>query len=211
LETQLVDADPSKRMLLACAVRPTTRDAVWPIQSPFSFVDLSEFFFVRQGASQGNYLQTSGLVCPRNLALECSFDENLPILQDIDWVLRLTKIHGAKLAFSDEPLVSYETGNSSVSTAPRVDECRQWARDHRDLLTPQAHSAFMLTVVAERAARGWDLPAFGGALRDAMKVGDWRSRDVALAFGFLAYRPWIRHLRDRLAHRNAISVRDQIR
>ena len=203
LEAQLAGHDPTERTLLACAVRPTTRDAVWPSSPPSEFADLSEFFFVRRGVSQGGYLQTSGLVCPTWLTRECPFDESLPILQDIDWVLRLVKEHDASLSFDPRPLVVYETGNESVSSRPRVDACRQWADQRRHLMTERARAAFLLTVVAERSSRNFDVKNFAWAWREAIRTRASRPRDYALAMMFLVYRPSIRRIRDRLSRRAA--------
>jgi glycosyltransferase involved in cell wall biosynthesis len=203
LEVQLAGRDPMERALLACAVRPTTRDAVWPSSPPSEFADLSEFFFVRRGVSQGGYLQTSGLVCPTWLARECPFDESLPILQDIDWVLRLVKEHDATLSFDPHPLVVYETGNASVSSRPRVDACRQWVEEHQHLLTSRARASFLLTVVAERSSRNFDMKSFVWAWREAIRTRASRPRDHALAIMFLVYRPSIRRIRDRLSGRAA--------
>jgi glycosyltransferase involved in cell wall biosynthesis len=202
LSTQLHSVRHEDAVVLSCSIRATDRSDVWPHESPDKYEHLSEFYFLRRGWRQGNYLQTSTLVVPTWLARACPFDPSLPILQDIDWVLRLTGEHGARIGFIEAPLSFYEVSSAqSVSRVGRPAECLAWGQRNRHLLTERAYAGFLLTVVAERAARGFNMAVFSSAVRLALRTKAARPRDLIMALAFLGYRPWVRKLRASLRSR----------
>ena len=80
--------------------------------------DVAEYIFVRHDLRLGHgFLQASGLVFPRELALQVPFRPLLRFHQDVTWLLDVTNRHPDLLVIqSQQPLLRYTVGSGSVSS-----------------------------------------------------------------------------------------------
>jgi len=123
-------------------------DYLWPRRAPRPGEHISDYLFVRRSlfAGEGG-VQTSTLVAPRELLLAHPFDEELPRLQDTDWLLRVCAA-GAELEFCPGALTVWhiEEARQTITSAHGADwrQLLEWIRERRHLVTDRAYAAFLL-------------------------------------------------------------------
>jgi glycosyltransferase involved in cell wall biosynthesis len=161
--------------------RTGTMERVWPETLPESTLKLSEYMFLRRGQ-----MLPSSYFVSRQLALEVPFTKGLRHIEDIDWLLRLA--HNPKTVIGAVPdsLVIYNNfpvqGRESRNFPWRV--FYEFARDNRELFTPQAFSLFIAkTVVPLAKSGGATWPELLELLWAAMSRGSMHPR---VLFFFLA-------------------------
>lgn len=162
-------------------------DYIWPRRPPRVDEHISDYLFVRSSlfAGEGG-VQTSTIVAPRDLLLSHPFDEQLPRLQDTDWLLRACAA-GATLEFCPDALTIWhiEESRQTITAAHGTDWrlLLRWIRQRRHLVTPRAYSAFLLQRGGAAAALR-DLRAARIILRAAL-AGRPSAIDFVLFFGKL--------------------------
>lgn len=138
-------------------------DYVWPRRAPRDGEHISDYLFVRSSlfAGEGG-VQTSTIVAPREMLLAHPFDDQLPRLQDTDWLLRACA-SGASLQFCPEALTIWhiEEARQTITSAHGTDwrQLVEWIRHRRHLVSDRAYAAFLLVrggaaTAAARDARG---------------------------------------------------------
>ena len=98
----------------------------------------------------GGAMQTSSLGMSRSLALQVMFDGNLKRFQDYDFVLRAEQA-GVRFFFIEETLVIMTSADQSnrISNSYDYAYALNWLRDHRQYLSSDAQSLFLV----DRACR----------------------------------------------------------
>ena len=190
----------------AVSVRTPRATFTLPRRLPAAGEPVSEWLTIRHGLFHGEgFVQTSTLLAPRRLFLEQPFDVSLPRLQETDWLLRVLH-EGACLTVvpalvavwhddEDRPRVT-DVGDWRVMVA--------WARARRELFTPRAYAALLLSVVAAMPAARYDLRAFPALLREAFANGRPAARDLLTYLQvWLVPRALRRRLRDRMLGRSS--------
>ena len=179
LERQLgtAKAMPHRFPIVSCRViaRGARRDFHWPRRLPQPDEPMSEYLFCRRRPGSGDGLiQTSTVLAPRALFAEVPFRSGQRYV-DQDWLLRACRIAGVGIAFAaaDEPLVVWHMEHERERISNR-DDWRwaiAWIEARRDLVTPRAYAAFLLTLASASAVRQGDRAAFRVLLREAWLHG----------------------------------------
>lgn len=114
--------------------------------------DVGEYLFV-----DNQFIQTSTIVLPRQMALDVPFDDNLRKGQDLDLCVRL---HHAGVTFKmyEEALTIWvDTAEGGRTSRVKGYEApTKWLESHKDLLTEKAYFGYKATVLAYYI--GWDKP-----------------------------------------------------
>jgi hypothetical protein len=107
--------------------------------------------------------------------------------QEWDWLIRATKLAGAKLLFTDEPLSVWyvEEDRESLSGGNNWRYSYQWIERVRPAITPRAYSAFLLTAVAAMAARSGERRDCFSILANAIRKGKPAAIDLLLFCGMV--------------------------
>lgn len=192
LAIQLATAEGSglAHPIVACRVAADDgeRILVWPRRLPARGEPLGDYLLVRRTPFWGEALiHTSTVLVDRALLDEVPFREDLPVHEDMDWLLRATRVEGAGVVFvpGGEPLATWsiDRGRTRASRDSDWRESLAWARHARPLISRRAYASFLLTWVAAHAARSRDLTALWRLPRDAMRFGRPRPRDFLLFMG----------------------------
>ncbi len=149
--------------VMSCRVKVQTprSEYVFPRRIYREGESISEYLFCRKGwASGAGFMQTSTLLAPRELLLRAPFTAWLPLHQDWDWLLRVSRKPDVSVRMLAEPLVVYRTedGRQTVSRRPDWRRSLEWIRGHAQWVEPKALSWFIAVqcVWKARAARaGW--------------------------------------------------------
>ena len=106
--------------------------------------DVGEYLFV-----SNEFIQTSTIVIPRELAAQVRFDPSLRKGQDLDYCLRLQRA-GARFVMIEEPLVIWldETEVGRTSRVTGYAEPTEWLERRKTLLSPKAVLGYRATVLA---------------------------------------------------------------
>ncbi|WP_370458947.1 glycosyltransferase family 2 protein [Aggregicoccus sp. 17bor-14] len=204
LERQLLLASQMdcRRPVVSCQViaRSPTGDQVWPRRKPEPGEPISEYLLARRSFTQGEgLLQTSTLLIPRVLLQKVPFRVGLRRHQDWDWMLRAAREPGVGIDLVMEPLAIWhiEERRATVSQGSNWKYSLEWISNNRELVTPWAFAAFVLTQVGSFAARERAWSSFWSLLRTASKHGSPRPIDLALYLTWwVAPQPLRRSLRD---------------
>lgn len=139
--------------------------------------DVSEWAFCRRTPFAGRgMVQTSTILASAELLRECPFAERRTG-QDIDWVLRATRRHGAELVQLEEPLARYyiDTDRDRVSGNGTWRDNLRYAETNPDLFTPASAAGLLLTVGAKKQGARRESPSL---VRSAFRVGRPRASDL---------------------------------
>ncbi len=122
---------------------------------------IAQYLFCRRGwAASSGFLQTSTLLARRELLLRIPFTEGLPVHQDWDWLLRVSRERKASVQMLAEPLTVYRTEDGRKTVSGRADwrTSLDWIRSHRGWMEPEAFSWFVAVQCvwkARAAGAGW--------------------------------------------------------
>lgn len=193
LERQLATAESSALAYPIVAGRVAADDGsgrvrVWPRRLPAPGEGVGDYLLVRRSPFWGEALvHTSTLLTRRALLEQVRFREDMPCHEDMDWLLRATRVEGAGVVFvpGAEPLAvwSIDVERERASRAGDWRDSLAWARTERPLLTPRAYAGFLLTNVAAHAARQRSAAALWRLPLEAFRGGRPRVRDMALFAG----------------------------
>jgi hypothetical protein len=161
---------------------------VWPRRLPDSGEAMGDYLLVRRTPFWGEALvHTSTILTRRDLLEEVRFREDMACHEDLDWLLRATRVAGAGLVFVPDaaPLATWNVDRGRDRASRRGDwrESLAWARLERLLLSRRAYAGFLLTNVAAHAARQRSASALWRLPWEAFRRGRPRARDLLLFAG----------------------------
>ncbi len=162
-------------------------DTIWPRRVICPGEPMSEYLFCRSSLNQGEgFIQTSTLLLPAELLLNCPFTRGLRRHQDWDWLLRAASLPGASVEFVWEPLSVFniERGRSSIGRSTTWTDSLHWAASNPHL-TRRAYAYFLAVQVAPRYNLFRDFRHTSELLKDALRYGsfEFKSLWIAIAFG----------------------------
>lgn len=158
-------------------------ELIWPRRLPFLDESIGEYLFVRNSLFMGEtFVATPTLLIKKELIAKVSFNQELKIHEDLDWLLRVGILPGVGLEFIAEPLaiVNYKQTRKSLSNDNDWQYSLDWIRSVRHLITPKTYSAYLTTVVSSKASSLGDFRAFIPILWEAIVLGKPRPLDICL-------------------------------
>lgn len=168
--------------------RSSGGDRLWPQRMPDAHEVMSEYLYCQRGLRGGEgMLLPSTLLMPKALLERVPYSVGLPRFNDVDWLLRVSRVEGVAVLFPDPgtpPLVvwHHDSGRATMSQSGAWQQGLAFARDRRALFTARSYASFLLTQVAAIAARERRPRAIPVLLAEATRRGAPRLMDV-LAFG----------------------------
>ncbi|HJR54481.1 MAG TPA: glycosyltransferase family 2 protein [Gemmatimonadota bacterium] len=193
LERQLAVAERSALAYPIVAGRVAADDGsgrvqVWPRRLPAAGEAMGDYLLVRRSPFWGESLiHTSTILARRSLFQEVRFREDMTCHEDMDWLLRATRVEGAGVVFvpGAEPLATWHV-DLGRPRASRIGDWREslgWARLEHTLISRRAYAGFLLTNIAAHAARQRSAAALWQLPLEAFRHGRPRVRDLALFAG----------------------------
>lgn len=178
----------------------TTRPDYFP--SPTA--DVSEYYFV-----EDQRIQSSSICVETNLARTVSWDENLPKIQDPDFVIRLLQTNPIWETI-DEPLaVLYDfPSHTRISGVSFFDEISKWLKADTNPLSETAKNAFQASVLPMELAKKSKLLASLKVLK-TVQVSNLKLSIKALLCIFLSPKSF-KNLGSHLKKNTTISNKDEI-
>ena len=177
-ECQLRIAQQSRHRIPIVSSRFIARtpqaDYLWPRRIPEPSEHVGDYLFSRRTFFKGEGLMvTPTLFTKRDLLLAMPFRAGMRKHQDWDWVLRASSYEGVGIEFESKALaiVYMEENRPGISNADDWQYSRSWIREIHPYLTDRAYGAFLLTVVADQAARQTNMREYGTLLQEAMRDG----------------------------------------
>lgn len=164
------------------------RERIWPRRLPRPGEALGDYLLVRHTPFWGEALvHTSTILARHELLEEVRFREDMECHEDMDWLLRATRVEGAGVVFvpGEEPLATWSV-DLARGRASRGGDWRDslaWARLERPLISRRAFAGFLLTNVAAHAARQRSASALWRLPWEAFRRGRPRVRDLLLFAG----------------------------
>jgi len=154
-------------------------DRVWPRRLPEAGEALGDYLFAPRWGDA--LVHTSTLLVPRALLEAAPFDERLRKHEDLDWLLRASRVSGTGLDVVSEPLAVWHADpeRPRASTVPDWRRSLAWIRSVRGLVTGRAYASFVLTWLAADAVRERSLPALWRLPWEAFR----RGRPTVVALG----------------------------
>lgn len=192
LETQLRTAQqsPYRYPIVFCRliVRTEVADVVWPRRFPRPNESMSEYLFCRTHLFAGEgFMQSSIIFTAKELLQRVSFRAELQRHQDIDWLLRVTRLDGVGVEFvpCSEPLAIWHREENRSRMSNRTDwrYSLAWIDENKHLVTPRAYASFLMTWLSANAVREGERKAFLLLLREAYQYGRPTVLDVLLFLG----------------------------
>jgi glycosyltransferase involved in cell wall biosynthesis len=147
---------------------------VVPRRVPGPGEPISEYLTVRRGLFHGDgFIQTSTIMAPTGLLRHVPFSVGLRRLQELDWTLRALREPGTGVAMAGEPLVIWyaDENRPRVSFDSPWPEQLAWIRANRDLFTPRAYAALIMSAISAMAAPTHSPRAFATLLGEAHRRG----------------------------------------
>jgi Glycosyl transferase family 2/Methyltransferase domain len=123
--------------------------------------DLSEYIFCRRFPSGSSGLvQPSTVLAGADLMRRCGFTGGLQFIEDIDWVLRATKLFGARFVQIDEPLVEWHVDDtrSHLSGSTPWRYIRGWVEENPQLFTRSSAAGAVLRTTSRTLDARQDYP-----------------------------------------------------
>jgi len=223
LERQLAAAQACRveYPIISCRLIAHSSDGefLWPKRLPDIDEPVGEYLFRRRSLfGGGGFLQTSTLFAPRKLWLKTPFREDLPRAEDLDWVLRTSRVSGTAFRFAGEdPLVVWDIDDDRprASAEGSWRDYAAWIADSHDLVSREAYASYLLTWVSAEAARaGAGRHSFVALWRQARTGGNPALLDILVHLGhwILPHR-WRRRLSAWVSRppRTAISIAKIVR
>ena len=190
IQLQLIQKLTCPYPIAACRMTVNTPRGEFIVPRRFPEVDepISNYLFLRPNFIQGDgFFLTSMLLTRRQLMLEVPFQEGLKMCQDLDWLLRATQIKGTELHFAEASLGTWNLDEDR----PRIGTTGQWPTlfdwiqscRQRNLVTPEAYAAFLMTQVNSLASARRDWQGLKTILISAWTDGKASFKSYALLVG----------------------------
>jgi glycosyltransferase involved in cell wall biosynthesis len=170
--------------IVACRLiaRSEQGDLIWPLRTFADGQPISDYLFCQSGIRGGEGLiLPSAILTRKELLTRVPFRADLPRHNDIDWLLRASRVEGAQVTFvpDAQPLAIWnmETNRPRISNTSDWRYSLDWIRRNRALVTPRAYASFVLIWASSTAARGHCWSAFWMLPREAFALGQPRAVD----------------------------------
>jgi glycosyltransferase involved in cell wall biosynthesis len=179
IELQLTAAGRSAHSIPVVLCRMIARtplaDYVWPQRLPEPGEPLNEYLFCRKSIfhSRG-VVQSSTLLTKRDLLLRLPFRDGLKKHQDWDWVLRAAAQDGVGFEFESGPLTIFNINPTLPGISNRTNDWHfsfSWIEQMRPYISSRAYASFVLSDVAEVAARVASSREYWSLLKHSMERG----------------------------------------
>jgi glycosyltransferase involved in cell wall biosynthesis len=187
IERQLATAQRSAQRIpvVSCRIiaRTPLADYVWPRRLPAPEQPIDEYLFCRKRFFHSRGLiATPTLFTKRDFLLRVPFRDGLKKHQDWDWVIRAARQHGVGFDFEGEPLAICYFGQAlpGISNANDWRFSLSWIDGMRPYISSRAYAGFVLSVVADQAARVASAREYWALLKDSMRRGKPDLTDVML-------------------------------
>lgn len=173
-------AEGASPPIVACrfVARTDRGDFIWPSRLPTAGEHLSDYLLDRPSPfSRAGFIATPTILASRELLLAVPFPR-YERHEDWAWLLIAIVRRKRELIYLEEPLciVNWKPGRPKLADTADWRSSLSWLNDHRDLVTPTAYAAFLLTSVARTARRQRHWRAFWHILRNAHRHGRPRAR-----------------------------------
>jgi len=171
-QLELARASPFTRPIVVSRLvnRTPRAEFVVPRRLPEAGEPISEYLAVRRGLFHGDgFIQTSTIMAPTELLRRVPFAVGLRRLQELDWTLRALREDGTGVAMAAQPLVVWHTDEDRprVSFDAPWEQQLAWIRESRELFTPRAYAALIMSVISAMAAPTGSSRAMWTLLREA--------------------------------------------
>ncbi len=180
--------------------RTPRADSVMPRRLPEPGEPLSEYLTVRRGLFYGDgFIQTSTILAPTELLRRVPFTVGLRRQQELDWTLRAVSHDDVDLVIAPEALVVWhqDEDRQRISLEAPWQAQLEWLRGIRDLMTPRAYAAILLSVISSMAAPTRSPAVARRLLREARRHGRPGAIDYLTFAQIWLLPPGLRHsLRD---------------
>jgi hypothetical protein len=193
--------------IVACRLVNRTPRGEWlmPRRLPAADEPLSEYLTVRRGPFHGDgFIQTSTIMAPTELLRRVPFTVGLRRMQELDWTLRAVSHDDVDLLYAAEPLVLWhqDEDRPRISLASPWEAQLEWLKRSRDLLTPRAYAAVLMSVISSMAAPTRSTKVLAELLREARRHGRPGVIDYLTFTQIWLIPPRLRHtLRDKVLSR----------
>ena len=186
IELQLSAAGRSAHSIPVVLCRMIARtplaDYVWPRRLPEPGEPINEYLFCRKSVfhSRG-VMQSSTLFAKREFLLRVPFRDGLRKHQDWDWVLRAAAQDGVGFDFESSPLTIYNVNPTQPGISNKTNDWHyslSWIEEMRPYISSRAYASFVLSDVAEMAARVASLREYWELLKHAIQEGKPALADV---------------------------------
>jgi glycosyltransferase involved in cell wall biosynthesis len=188
IELQLALANQSRFRfpIISCRFIAHTpnRDYIWPRRLPALGETVADYLFGRSSIFHGEgFIATPTLLARKELLVQFPLRADLKKHEDWDWMIRVANLEGVGFEFAEQPLAAVSMGanRKGLSNSDDWQFSLNWIRERRDSVSQHAYAAFVLTVVADQAARQATLAEYL-----ALPFESWRNGSPRL-FDFLLY------------------------
>ncbi|NJK40818.1 MAG: glycosyltransferase family 2 protein [Acaryochloridaceae cyanobacterium SU_2_1] len=163
IQLQLIQTLSCPYPIAACrmTVKTPRGEFIVPRRFPERGEPISNYLFLRPDFIQGDgFFLTSMLLTRRQLLLDVPFQEGLKMCQDLDWLLRAMQVQGTELHFAEASLGTWnlDEDRPRIGTSGRWTTLFEWIQScqQRNLVTPEAYAAFLMTQVNSLASTSRD-------------------------------------------------------
>lgn len=177
-----------------------------PRRSPEPGEDVGEWAYCqRLPFGRTGWANASSILAPRDLLVRCPFADE-PNWEDVDWLLRVTRRHGARYVHLADALVDvFVEDDRPHRGAARTTwrDVADWVEANPDLFTPASAAAVLLTVAARHPGGRRAYPTL---VRSAFGRGRPRPVDLLASAAMVLVPPTtLRAVSRALAHRTGGS------
>jgi glycosyltransferase involved in cell wall biosynthesis len=209
LEVQLKLAYSARRATPIVASRLVNRtpraESIMPRRLPDPDEPVSEYLTVRRGLFYGDgFIQTSTILAPTELFHRVPFTVGLRRQQELDWTLRAVRHEDVELIVAPDALVVWhqDENRERISLEMPWRQQFEWSQRSRELFTPRAYAAFLMSVVSSMAAPTRSAKVFRELLGEARTHGRPGAIDYLTFLQIWALPAEVRHaLRDKVLGR----------
>ena len=187
IEMQLAAARLSTHRIpvVSCRIiaRTPLHDYIWPRRLPGPEEAIDEYLFCRKSIFHTRGLMaTPTLFTKRDFLLRVPFRDGLRKHQDWDWVIRAASQDGVGFDFESDPLAICYFGQTQpgISNSNDWHFSLSWIEEMRPYISSRAYAGFVLSVVADQAARVASPREYWMLLRNSMRRGKPVLTDVML-------------------------------
>jgi len=179
IELQLSAAGRSAHSIPVVLCRMIARtplaDYVWPRRLPEPGEPINEYLLCRKSVfhSRG-VIQSSTLLTKRDFLLRVPFRDGLKKHQDWDWVLRAAGQEGVGFDFEGSPLTIFNIDPTLPGISSRTNDWHfslSWIEEMAPYISSRAYASFVLSDVAEMAARAATPAEYWALLKHSMQRG----------------------------------------
>lgn len=184
-------------VLCRMIARTPLADYIWPQRLPEPGQPINEYLLCRKSVfhSRG-VMQSSALLTQRDFLLRLPFKDGLKKHQDWDWVLRAAAQDGVGFDFESGPLAIFNVDPTVPGISNRTNDWHfsfSWIEEMRPYISSRAYASFVLSDVADMAARVASPREYWALLKHSMQRGNPVFTDVMRYAIVRLFPPDVRH------------------